>query len=854
MEDGQQKEEVTVPDALFTNLEKDFEEAMQALDNEESLGHFKLEYEKLYRALVKSHASEVQLVQKCQEMTQELLGNAAKMQAAIKLSQGDHSTIEALKKEIEKAWRTVDAANEKDVRAREMAKTLKEEIASLQAIIEEGSSLSTNHTVTLEELKLENKRLQMECDEMMKQSETAQRDITELTATTKKLESEIQSNEEDITRLVDRAELVKQELRRERNARERAEYQCRELLFGIKTRESETSQREAKRMWLQDNITALRTQNREATEKRQVLLQKMETAERQLFHSQQSYTDCVDTTADLNERIQDMEKTIVALDKKISEVKMETERAIRVKQQDFKELGYLRQKTADVERVREGVERQKTLVKRRTLALKREKESLKEALSLLHRERAALEKKGVEAMARQTAVEAVIKSEVVNQEELDETIAHEKEISLRLKGSLDRLEKEREKCFVEVSQINTQHISAQEELKMASIVVEETQKRIDESDAKLNVQQARYEHIRAERNQFSKKLVDAQDEIVELKQKFKMMDHQITQFKEELQMKEKKFQEETYKQKSQKDRLSKAIKIVNEHTALFDEAKRNSENISQQIKQFVRIIGICDKELSAQQHQFLKISNQRDLLGTQLIRRNDELTLLYEKLKVQQETVRSGEAAYNARLEDLRLLRLKKQEVRRQAHLAHTRVHLMKPARERVAVLERELALEQVKTAALSEEVENPLNNARWRKIEGHDPTMEELDAKQKDLQRRLITKSEEALDKELTLQEKNRLVSELYNILARQPGPDVARHLNAYSQDLQRKNVKMKEKASELNMTTTHIAELKYEAERLRRELHDMKRRYFEMKLKNSMLLGSPRENSDGANLGETI
>jgi hypothetical protein len=42
-----------------------------------------------------------------------------------------------------------------------------------------------------------------------------------------------------------------------------------------------------------------------------------------------------------------------------------------------------------------------------------------------------------------------------------------------------------------------------------------------------------------------------------------------------------------------------------------------------------------------------------------LIRRNDELALLYEKIKIQQSTLRQGEAQYQERLNDLRVLKLK---------------------------------------------------------------------------------------------------------------------------------------------------------------------------------------------------
>ncbi len=40
---------------------------------------------------------------------------------------------------------------------------------------------------------------------------------------------------------------------------------------------------------------------------------------------------------------------------------------------------------------------------------------------------------------------------------------------------------------------------------------------------------------------------------------------------------------------------------------------------------------------------------ERDILGTQLIRRNDELALLYEKIKIQQSTLNKGQLQYRDR-------------------------------------------------------------------------------------------------------------------------------------------------------------------------------------------------------------
>jgi len=84
---------------------------------------------------------------------------------------------------------------------------------------------------------------------------------------------------------------------------------------------------------------------------------------------------------------------------------------------------------------------------------------------------------------------------------------------------------------------------------------------------------------------------------------------------------------------------------------------------------------------------------------------------------------------------------------------------------------------------ALSEELENPHNRHRWRKLEGSDATTYEMLTKIQALQRRLIAKTEEAVERDLLIAEKDKLYVECKNILARQPGPEVAEQLSAYQQ-----------------------------------------------------------------------
>ena len=76
---------------------------------------------------------------------------------------------------------------------------------------------------------------------------------------------------------------------------------------------------------------------------------------------------------------------------------------------------------------------------------------------------------------------------------------------------------------------------------------------------------------------------------------------------------------------------------------------------------------------------------------------------------------------------------------------------------------------------------------------QGSDPSTYEMIQKIQTLQKRLISKTEEVVEKELLIQEKEKLYVELKHILARQPGPEVAEQLQIYQQTLKEKTKQMK-------------------------------------------------------------
>ncbi|KAJ1550429.1 hypothetical protein HK096_006983, partial [Nowakowskiella sp. JEL0078] len=97
------------------------------------------EYDRLHKLFMQSRRNEKALIKKCKDLSSELSANSAKVQAALKLSHNDRSSIANLKKEVKKAWKMVESGNEKDQRAKEAINSLKNEVETLKkSIAEQG--------------------------------------------------------------------------------------------------------------------------------------------------------------------------------------------------------------------------------------------------------------------------------------------------------------------------------------------------------------------------------------------------------------------------------------------------------------------------------------------------------------------------------------------------------------------------------------------------------------------------------------------------------------------------------------------------------------------------------------------
>jgi chromosome segregation ATPase len=405
--------------------------------------------------------------------------------------------------------------------------------------------------------------------------------------------------------------------------------------------------------------------------------------------------------------------------------------------------------------------------------------------------------------------------------------------AVKMRNVISVLERDRERLQNQVEMAEKDLAKTTETLRERDTHISDLEQREKDLTLKLRGSQSAFESQRMEKNQVIKQLGESKEETGELRRKEKVQTNQIEQLKEELHNKERGLIAEQFEKQSVEKRLEHRSAEVEQMRKIAEEMNANVGKQANEIADLHHTIHRLDAEALAQKRAYDQVVTERDILGTQLIRRNDELALLYEKLAIQTATLGRGEQHYKERLDDIRVMKIKIADLKREITLASAAKGTTAELRQEVARLQREVLQERTRVKGLSDELENPLNVHRWRKLEGSDPESFELILKIQTLQKRLIAKTEEVVEKDMQLADKEKQLADMQAALSRQPGPELAEQVSYFQQLLEERTRQLKALAGEVNMYQAQIGDFRLEIDRLGRELMDTKKAYYEVKKK---------------------
>jgi chromosome segregation ATPase len=812
----------------YESIAREFEELAEKFSGP-VLGKLKKEFEELFEAYSKTHDSSTSTEKKISEANDEhsaLLEQLAAKTVAISEVEASKQSV---KKGIEDSRTKEQDLSLQHVQDRKEIEEYYEKNQALEDVITLGSGWTKDQEKARSAILEETNMNQRELDSKNKELAGLRRDAENLQAMVDRGEKELNKLKDEILQLNQATGDRKNEAREEQAKKAEIEDRLQDLQRGVKLRRDDLVDRERSLKQEEVAISRVEGQLKEHKEHMEAYLKEYD----QLYRTTQSLTDTLEKQLKTNEGIKkDNDERRVRIASTQEEVALIHKELSKLKK--LKDM--LDTKVGQSETDRELLEGQRIELQTRITAIweldirteKKSGESKKKVLDDLKREKDILGRKLGSSEKTASVIIDLSRMQQNTAKNLGTEIASFATAVKDQREKIEILKVEREKHETETHAINQKYFTCVEELKLQEVQISDLQRKIVEGGSRLKQQQNLYEAVRSDRNLYSKALIESQEEISEMKRRFKVMNHQIEQLKEEIQAKDHRLVKEHFehhKVEKEKEQLKNELTKIKKQIVSSEQIISNQRAEIQKLNQ---IIHEADEERLRQQKEHGAIVGERNILQGQLIKRQEELASVYEKIKVHWSALQHGEARYQECLAELDFLRERIIQMRRERNAGAGQADDTSELKRTVSQLEQEVLHEKTKARALSEELSRPLNVHRWRTLESSDPQRFELIKKVQGLQKRIIEKTEEVVEKDLLIQEKEKLYVELKNILGRQPGPEVAEQLSVYQTNLKQKVNQMKAMENELDMYKLQVEEFRDDIMGLADEFAGEKQKYF--------------------------
>jgi chromosome segregation ATPase len=806
---------------------KIFQEVIMDLENDEVLETFRQEYEVLHNSFFKCHQGEKRLIKKCQDLSAEISSCILKVRAADALSQGDHNTIDQLKKEISKARNKIEQSKETEVTLKEKIKQLKTDIKELDSQLKKGPSTVVGHDTTLTELGRVKLDLQKQHDTQKTQLLAIQHDITHLEGRVAKVSDEKAEQDNEMRALHQAIELKGADLDDQRSRKDRKEKDLKELKEDLAKTSRELVESQATLSVVGTEIQKREEQVSTTKDETDRVVRDLHNINKQTQKNQQELEEASDRNDQLRKFITTLTGQLKVKDGEVMGLRKEKNKQAKLSEAIDKRNIVIESQRAEAESERDRLVLEVQQMEMSTASLTKQAENDRKQIEDLTRERDILNKNYLKAQSATQRQKDWLMVKENQRRNLDHQIRGYERHAQKQRELIHQLAKEA-KTYEEDAEIAAKsYVQALEDVRVKEQSIIGKQRDIQDVESKLRQQQTMLDTVLNERNLYAKNALLLQQEINEMVRKFRGMQTLIDSLKTEIKVKESELM-------SEETKVSHLIKEKGSHEIRIDNCKKITEKrektidaYNEELHKLNQIIAEADAEKAKQRRDHVNVMNERDILGAQLIKRNDELAQLYEQIRIQQSMLRKGEAQYGDRLRDIQHLNFRVQQLRQELSGMRAFASRLPDLRLLLNKSTRELTREQCRVRVLLDECDNPRNVHRYRRLEGSEPQTQLLFMRVKELQEELLEKCNEVEQKDRIIGEKEKLYVELKAIIQRQPGPEVAEQLNVYQDSLQKKTGQLRAMKDSLQHFQEQVEHFKSRHDELQDDMREMTSTY---------------------------
>ena len=765
---------------------------------------YRSKYAKLHEVVLKTYENEKNLLKKAKLLNQDLTAEKGKLEKTAARAQEDSEAIAGLRAEMSKGESELSLREEREL-------LLQQEVQDLAATRDELETEVADNTRRLAA------ELQPQIDTLEAAVEEARGELNRHKAALKKLDAE-------------RAEAAKraQELRGSKTDIEVQKAQMAAQLSKVKTEPDKMKKAadvlgaahtnlEAEAEKLLVHMAALEQElNMHAKTRKDLDEEKMRLAmavERHRAQIEQKERVAEEFRKNLSLSREEAAQTLaerVRLEMEVKAAELEARRQQDVVNRRAKEyaVSLKRAKKAELQlataqNLLPFLRRQREEAERQVGALKEEKKKQVAAMEELRREvdifiNSFLKQEGVEA-DKQEWLRQLLDDVKALSEELVLATKEERE----QRKAIAQLNGEREAKAREAAKAMGAARDTHEELKVKELVILDLSKKHAETAIRLREFSKLYDVVKSDRNKYVNQIQASAQALAEMKEKLKILQNEVEILRNESVAKDKALSKEHlergngfYARDALRAETNKAMAAVKDEEVQVSQLVAEIDNLNS-------LINGIEKEMLKLKQRYEVAVEERNYTGIQLIDRNDELCILYEKCNMQQAVLRSGELEIARREEEIRLLDLQVSELVRRVEVTRRKLPQIPALEQRIITLQSQLDEERALSDRQSAELEAPENSKRWRKLEGRDPEPEDLAAKLQVLEERVNDKKEQLLEKDLVLEEVSNLANRLraQALEGRGETLELAKRVNDFQVRIKTTTRRMMATVSELSM-----------------------------------------------------
>jgi chromosome segregation ATPase len=813
----------------YANLCQIAQDITTEIGSDESFARFKGELGKIINGLGNIKSAVSKSLSAYQELVTEFTDHF-NLSIAPKAGESESDTVKTLKHQIQSAEDMFQASSRREAVARSEARQIKMDISSLNATMKQGVGLSQAQERTINDLIATKEKTTKELEQELERIIRLRNDLVNISEKIDKTESEKLAIDKEILSLKEKNTIKKIEIDNELRNKDRLEQDLREqrVIVTIKSQEVAGKQDCVNRA--NEEISVIEGQIRQQKLMIEKIYRYKDSIEEKSAKIQEAFDADLAETSRLNQENAVSKSVLKVKEDELLNHKTEVKKVIKMKDMLIKKNRQMEDQKLHADSARKAAREEYDALLLELENKKKNIESHKKVIEDLTREKDIMKSNLNKASNECVKLSSVLYVQKQQKTNMDLEVTRIEREMHNQTTALHYNQKRKDIQSTEIQKVLELIANMNTELKQKDLAIFEYKKVIMSSDTKLKHLQNMHEVVQSDRNLYSKQLIESQTEIADMKRQLKIMNFQINGYKDELSLKNNSWTKETNeKQKLMKEiaNIETELKNVETQNQVAQSYIRNQISEETKLDQFFKE---AELEKCRQQNALTLLTSEKENLNAQLVKKNDELSQVYDQIKTQKASLLRRESYYNEKLKTISDLKQQINDKRKLFKEYMSETSELPALKHNVSNLEFQLLQEQIRIKALEEELKNPINVHRWRKLEGSKPQTFELLQMLHSLQKRLNDKTREEIEKQTAIEVKEKLYQGLREVLSKQVGPEIQEQAQEYEKSLKEKKLQLRYMETELNMYQSQVREHKYSISKLNNGLHIMKKKFLEL------------------------